>query len=316
MIALDNGFQDVVAIVSDGADSARRLAAALGYQTLSRDRVDPAALEVLGIDPQWEAVETLVGDVAQGRGYFRLIDFPWREIGVMRDGCQPWDTGGIFDVNIRSLQSIERLQSGMTRNGFVGFAPVTHWQFGPLDVKEVVLRDADGLCIAMMQRLSPPLAGYEGVEGPVSYVFNSTQVVADFAAARAFYVDVLGWQVVQETTMRQEQGHNCMGLPLDVARQCDMTIGIYHPRGVTEGSVEIIGFAVEGLDYSRAEPAARGIASLRFPVSDPQAVLSKAADGGCDIVPLRRARIAPYGEVELGALVTPWGARLELFRPL
>jgi catechol 2,3-dioxygenase-like lactoylglutathione lyase family enzyme len=316
MIAQDNGFQDVVAIVQDNAETARRLQAALGFEILGQGAVDPNALDVLGLDPEWQATEILVGDPAQGRGNIRLISVPDHKLPVKRDGCQAWDTGGIFDFNIRALQSIDDVQSKMSFEGFVGYSPVIHWQFGPLDVKEVVMRDGDGLCIAFMQRLAPPLTGYEDVAVPVSYVFNSTQIVPDFAAARAFYVDVLGWKVVQETTMRQEQGDNCMGLPLDVARDRVMKIGIFHPLGKMEGSVEIIEFDVEGRDYSDAPAAARGIASLRFPVSDPQDILTRAEGAGCTTLPLRQANIVPYGAVELGGFVTPWGARLEVFRSL
>lgn len=315
MISLDNGFQEVVTIVADSAATAQRLNAALGYQMLAKGPVDPAALEALGIDGSWAANEVLVGDPAQGRGYIRLIDFAGRILPVGRNGGQAWDTGGIFDFNIRSLISLDDAQLTMTCHGFVGHAPVVHWQFGPLDVKEAVLSDADGVCIAMMERLAPPLTGYEAVKGPVSYVFNSTQIVADFDAARAFYVDVLGWTAAQETTMEHESGDNCMGLPLSVARECEVKIGVYHPRGVMEGSVEIIQFGVEGRDYSQAPAASRGIASLRFPVSDPAAILARAADSGYAVMAVRETHIAPYGAVELGSLLTPWGARMEFFKP-
>ena len=235
--------------------------------------------------------------------------------GVARDGAQPWDVGGLFDINIRCLDSIEHQHGAMTGNGFVAFAPVTQWQFGALTVKEVVHRDADGLCIAMMQRMAPPLTGYEGA-GPVSHIFNSTQVVADFAAARSFYVDALGWAPVQESNWTHEDGDNCLGLPLDVARHCAVQVGIYHPHGVMEGSVEIIGYGVEGRDFGAAGPPLRGLASLRFPLTAPEAFLERAGKGGCAVLPLRRAEIAPYGLVEIGAAITPWGARLEVFRPL
>lgn len=316
MISFNDGFQEVVAIVKNCDDTARRLQAIFGFEILAEGAVDAAALVLLGLDANWSARDVLVGDPAQQRGYIRLISVADQRLPVGRDGGQAWDSGGIFDFNIRALRSIEDVQSKMTDEGFVGHAPVTHWQFGPLDVKEVVLSDADGLCIALMQRLAPPLTGYEQVEGPVSYVFNSTQVVRDFDAARAFYVDHLGWQVVQETTMKQSQSVNCMGLPLDVARDREMRIGIYQPNGKMEGSVEIIAFDLEGLDFSDAPAAARGIAALRFPLSDPQAMLDKAAAAGCQIEPLQQTEIAPYGKVEMGALVTPWGARFQPFRTL
>lgn len=313
MIALDNGFQEAVAIVSDAADSARRLGAIFGYAVLHDGAPSPEALALLGVDPTWEAREIIVGDPAQHRGYMRLISFPGEQTGVMRDGAQSWDSGGIFDVNIRCLQSIEDQQQAMTRHGFVGFAPVTQWQFGAFNVKEVAMRDGDGLCIAMMQRMAPPLTGYEAVEGPVSYIFNSTQIVRDFDAARAFYVDALGWTPIQESVSRHEDGLNCIGLPVDIARERGMRIGIYQMQGRFEGSVEIIEHDVEGMDFSAAAPPDRGMASLRFPVSDVAAFLTKAEQGGCTILAPRTTDIAPYGRVEMGAAITSWGARFEIF---
>ena len=316
MIAFNNGFQEVVVLVAESQRSAQRLQAIFGFEILATAAVQPAALALLGLDPAWTAEEILLGDAAQQRGYIRLISVQGQRLPVERDGARAWDSGGIFDFNIRALRSIEDVQSKMTDHGFVGHAPITHWQFGPLDVKEVVLSDADGLCIALMQRLAPPLTGYEHVAGPVSYVFNSTQVVRDFDAARAFFVDHLGWQVVQETTMKQSQSVNCMGLPLDVARDREMRIGIYQANGKMEGSIEIIAYDVEGLDFSDAPAASRGIKAVRLPLSDPQAMLDKAEAAGCQMEPLRVVEIAPYGKVEMGAFITPWGARFQPFRIL
>ena len=316
MRALDNGFQEAVAIVSDASATADRLCRVLGYGRLWEGAPARESLDLLGVPADWQAQEVLIGDADQGRGYIRLLAFPGRDTGVMRDGAQPWDTGGIFDINIRALRSIETLYRGMTQAGFAGFAPITAWDFGPVSVKEVVSRDGDGVCIAFMERVAPPLQGFEAVTGPASYVFNSTQVVADFDAARTFYTEVMGWKPVQESQWAHEAGFNCMGLPLDVARTRQIRVGIYHPHGRMEGSLEIIAFEGEGLDFANASPPDRGWASLRFPVRDVDGVVGRAAAAGCAVQPRRSFLLAPYGEVEAAGLVTPWGARLEAFRAL
>ena len=81
-----------------------------------------------------------------------------------------------------------------------------------------------------------------------------------------------------------------------------MRIGMYQANGRMTGSVEIIQFGTRTLDFSHRAPPMRGWASLRFPVSDLDALLAR--------VP------ATIGPVELegrraAAVVTPWGARLE-----
>jgi len=216
---------------------------------------------------------------------------------------------------MRALPDIEALQAGFVAQGFVANAPVTDWDFGPLAVREVVSRDADGLCIALMERVRPPLQGYEGVCGPASWVFNSTQVVPDFEAARALYRDALGWLPVQETQgfAAQEGGANCMGLPVGIAAQIPMRIGIYHPEGRMEGSVEIIEFGVAGVDFSASAPPLRGWASLRFAVRDVEDFAGRARAGGCAIIGPVMADWQPHGRARACAAITPWGARLEAF---
>ncbi|SFO02931.1 hypothetical protein [Sphingomonas sp. OK281] len=314
MIALDNGFDEATAIVLEVDASIARLNAIFGYRTIWRGQAAPATLELMGIDPSWTADEALIGDPAQGRGNIRLFAFPGRDTGVMRDGAQAWDSGGLFDINIRALSAIEPIHAAMTRHGFCAFGPLTAWDFGALSVKEVVSRDADGLAIAVMQRMAPPLTGYDDAIGDTSYVFNSTQVVPDFDAARAFYVDALGWSVVQESTWAHASGDNCLGLPLDVARVRDLKVGIYQANGRNEGSVEVLEYTAESLHFAEAGPPARGWATLRFPMSDIEGFLVSAARGGCTILPPRVIRMEPWGDVTAAAAVTPWGVRLEAFR--
>lgn len=316
MISQDNGFHEVVSIVRSAASSARRLADSFGYEIIHQGTPDPAALASLGIPHGWAGEEVLVGDPAQQRGFMRLISFAGHETAQMRPGGSCWDTGGIFDINIRALHDIEGVGARMNKNGFVAYTPVTRWQFGPLDVKEHVFNDSDGIGIAIMERMAPPLEGHETVVNQCSYIFNSTQSVPDFAAARAFYVDVLGWKPIQETEWTHEDGNNCIGLPPSVASTCPIKVGIYQSNGLNDGSVEIIELAVDGLDMSRGRPPERGIACLRFPVSDAQAFLDKSAAAGCEIVDLTEAEIAPYGKLRIGGVITPWGARLDVFETL
>ena len=255
MIAGNNGFQEVVGIVVDVEASARMLCQALGYIELCRGKVPHDALAMWQTEPNASAQEVVIGHPDSPRGQIRLVSFDGAATGRMRDGAQAWDPGGIFDINVRALSGIEGLHRALGLAGYVSPAPITDWDFGPLSVREVVENNADGLAIALMERVSPPLAGYEGVSGPASWVFNSTQIVPDFASARAFYVDALGWQVVQESDLVHEDGRNCMGLPLGLAPDIKARVGIYQAQGKMEGSVEIIAFDFAGIDFSAAAPA-------------------------------------------------------------
>jgi hypothetical protein len=315
MQAIDNGFQEVVGVVADAGASASRICAATGFTIRHAGSVPTGALTLLGLPPGHSAREVVIGHSGSDRGAIRLVSLDGSPAGLMRDGGQAWDTGGIFDINLRALAGgIEPLHRALGDAGFRAHAPITDWDFGTLAVREVVESDADGLCVALMERVSPPLTGYEAISGPASWVFNSTQVVTDFDAARRILVDGLGWQVVQETEgpAAQPSGANCMGLPAGLAPDIAMRIGIYHPRGRMEGSVEIIAFTCGSNDFSGTTAAPRrGWASLRFPVSDLADFMRRMERAGCTVLGPVAFDWAPHGPVRAAAAVTPWGARFE-----
>lgn len=310
MDALNNGFQEAVGIVADVKASARHLCEALEYEVRHSGAVPAGALELWGLSGR-TAHETLIGHPDSPRGDIRLIQIEGTPGKRVRDGAQAWDTGGIFDINIRALHDIEPLHHALGLRGFLSPAPITSWDFGPLSVREVVENNADGLAIALMQRVSPPLVGYESIGGNASWVFNSTQVVPDFDAARAFYCGALGWSPVQETTLVHEHGHNCMGLPFGLAPGVTARIGIYQAQGHMEGSVEIIAFDCGSHDFSGADVPDRGWASLRMPVSDVALFADKAANAGCTVGSQVEFDWMPHGRARSVSVRTPWGARLD-----
>ncbi len=249
------------------------------------------------------------------RGGVRFVSFDVAWQTLLRDGAQAWDSGGIYDINVRALTGIEDLHARFGQNGWQAIAPVAAWDFGVFAVKEVIERDHDGLEIALMERVRPPLAGYDNLAGPASWVFNSTQIVPDFTAARRLYVDALGWVPVQETdgfAAPSADGANCMGLPPGLAPTIPMRIGIYQSRGVMAGSVEIIAFGAGGRDCSHdIVPPRRGWAALRFAVADLEDFARRAIAGGCAVIGPVPLDWAPWGGGEAVAAITPWGARLE-----
>lgn len=317
MISRDNGFEEAVGIVADCQASAQRLCQALDYEVRHDGVLPLAAGQLLGLGAV-PARETLIGHPDASRGAIRLITPEGAPSPLMRDGAQAWDSGGIFDINIRALTGIDALHRTLGAAGFRAHAPIVDWDFGALSVREVVESDADGLCIALMERVHPPLTGYDGLGGNASWVFNSTQVVPDFDAARALFVDHLGWLPVQETEgpAGTVGGANCMGLPVGLAGEIRMRIGIYHPQGRMEGSIEIIAYDCGGIDFSAARPPQRGWAAVRLSVTDLSAFATAMAAARCEISTPVRFHWAPYGEVEALTATTPWGARFEALRLL
>lgn len=313
MISTDNGFQEAVGFVADIDASGARITAATGFVEIYRGEVPDAALKLLGITGSPKTRELLLSHPTVPRGHIRLLSLAGEPAGVIRDGAQAWDNGALFDVNLRALESIDDLHAAMGRNGFVSPAPITSFDFDPVSVREVLERDGDGLCFALMERVRPALAGYEHVAGPASWVFNATQIVSDFSVARSFYVDQLGWKVVQEASWKHADGRNCMGLPVGLAPDILVTVGVYQAQGRMEGSVEIIRFDCDGLDFSADAPPKRGWAALRFAVSNLSEFQALAEQGGCKTIGPVPVHWAPHGDFRAVAAITPWGVRLEAF---
>lgn len=308
--ALDNGYDELIAIVADAKASAERLCRILGYTVVGSGSADAGLLALHELDPVSGWSEVIIGQPQCDRGRIRL----WQSAGEIaparRLGAQAWDVGGLFDVSLRSLGPIDDLLANFCRNGFSAMAPVADFNMGGLDVREALARDGDSLCFAMAERVSPPLSGWDHVKGPASNPFNSVITVEDLDEGKRFFVDGLGWTALVDTALVHDGGRNVMGLPLDVARDKQVALAIVQQQGKMEGSVELIAYPCEGHDFRGDQPHWRGLASLSFPVSDLDAVLARAGAAGGRIVPPCAVDRGPYGSGRAAAVITPWNARL------
>ena len=228
------------------------------------------------LDSPAQAREVLIGHPDSQRGDIRLVAFDGAPGGRMRDGAQAWDPGGIFDINVRALTGIEPLHRALGLAGFLSPAPITDWEFGPLSVREVVENNADGLAIALMERVSPPLTGYEEHRRPGLMGVQFDPDRARFRRGpRLLCRCCWAGRSCRRAIWLHPDGRNCMGLPLGLAPEIKAKVGIYQAQGRMEGSVEIIAFDLRGIDFSAGAPPDRGWAALRFPVSDAAAFLAR-----------------------------------------
>lgn len=311
--ALDNGYDELIAIVADAQASADRLCRILGFDEERSGPVDTGFLALHDLDLASGWSEIVIGQPQCDRGRIRLWQSAGQVTPVRRMGAQAWDVGGLFDVSLRSLGPIDDLLANFCRNGFSAMAPVADFNMGGLDVREALVRDGDSLCFAMAERVSPPLQGWDHVTGPVSNPFNSVITVEDLDEAKGFFVDGLGWTALVDTALVHEGGRNVMGLPLDIARDKEVALAIVQQKGRMEGSIELISYPCEGHDFRNDEPHWRGLASLSFPVSDLDAMLSRAETAGGSIIAPCPIDRGPYGSGRGAAVITPWAARLIFF---
>lgn len=316
MIARDNGYQEAIAIVADAAASAERLCAALGFARVHAGPVAGGLLALLALDPGEGWSEVLIGQPDCARGQLRLLSRSGPPARPRRLGAQPWDIGGWFDAGVRSLGPIDAALDRLTLQGFAAFASVADFDMGGFAVREVLAHDADGLCFALAERVAPPLVGYEHVTGPISNLFNSVIAVTDLRAAVAMFVDGLGWTALVDTALVHADGRNVMGLPLDLARTREVKLAIVQQQGRMEGSVELIEYPCEGLDFAKAPPDARGLAAFSFPVSNVAQAAARAQAAGWEVSSAQAVTWAPHGECHAASVMTPWGAQMLFLEPL
>lgn len=256
--------------------------------------------------------EALLRSPGSTAGYVRLVRFD-EPGGQIRPNAQSWDTGGWFDFNVR-VTDIRRKSAQMLTLGWHGYSDPVEFEFGPFVVREWLAIGPDGVVIAMIERVKPPLSGWPEFDD-VSRVFNATQVVADFDTSVAFYKEVLGFQpYLEHEGPSRAAGPNVLGLPHNLATEIPRRVVILHPEKLNLGSIEILAFdGASGRDFSAATTAPRrGILALRFPGDDLPALRRRLRDSSARHVgDIERVTLPPYGEVERLIVRGPAGEQIE-----
>lgn len=312
-----HGMQEIVASVSDIARVARVFKSIGGW---TAKRLPDAPRE------QWKAwrvprsvtriEQMLLTAAGDDRGCVRLVRFHGGRQRLMRSSGRTWDTGGIFDIDVfaRDARATYRL---LQAEGWSAYGDPVDYSWAGFDVCEVVATGPDGLVIALIEPRHPPRASFPRYRG-FSRVFNSAQMVRDPAATRAFFVDVLGWQYLIDSEVRDavEPGQLMLGLPLPIARTVVRKIGVVHPRGENDGSLEPISMPeLGGVDFA-AHCVAPNLGWLcwRFRVEDASALATAIESRGHPLYTrLQGLRVAGLGETRMFSVRTPDGAIIEFY---
>lgn len=251
------------------------------------------------------------------RGVLRIVVFRGVKQRLMRPSQHVWDGGGIFDVDMYSNDA-NATYAALQRHGWTAFHDAADYGFGALQVREVIIVGPDGFVIGLIERRAPPLDWPEGL-GAMTRQFNSSQIVRDYDAAAAFFRDILGWKPLFEVigTGEAEPGQ-ILGLPMPQCADVERRVGIWHPEGSNDGSVELIQCAgIRARDFSEDAVAPNiGLLSLRFPVADAEAMAAEIVARGWPLyTPPMAVELAPYGPAMLFSVRTPDGAILEFYQP-
>lgn len=308
------GWREAVINTSNASAWIALLTSVGQWQVIATGTVDKGLLDLWHLDSAVTGKQTLLGNPGTDRGYIRLIELQGAEQSLIRANDRPWDTGGHFDINIRVL-GLRALQAQLNTQGWHGDSEPSQFRFGPFEVIEWIARGPDGVRVAFSERLAPELEGYPHLRG-FSRTFNATQTVADMPGALAFYRDVLGMEIyLEHEGASAVEGPNVLGLPFETTASVARTVYVLHPRAVNEGSVELLSFnGASGRDLSaHAKPANLGITALRFEVSDLNALRVELAKRGHPLSQFVDTTLPPYGNVKIGTLTSPEGARLEFY---
>ncbi|MDG1709103.1 MAG: hypothetical protein P8H03_10095, partial [Emcibacteraceae bacterium] len=315
---MNNGWHEAVIMVSDLNRIAEDLEIVGNWQVLDEGKVDPRQLNVWGVSQYVTGCYKLMKNPSTNKGFIRFVSLDNQPQKQIRPAGQIWESGGIFDLNFRVTDINKKFEQLLNR-GWTAFNEPTQYEFGPVVVSEVLMIGPDGVCFALIERISPPLEEV-GDPNEISRSFNSSLIVKDLEKSYKFFNETLGFKKAMELIGHNlPPGPNVLGLAHNIAPNHAMDVYIIHPNGVTDGSVELLYLHdIEGRDFSKdARPYNLGITALRFPIDD---VLKKADDLKQNDIPLvyqpTTFELAPYGDVKIFALELPEGGWIEFFEPL
>lgn len=314
------GIQEVVFSVYDIARASAALIAVGDYRLMALPDADAAQAAAWHVPAGYTRIEqALLLPPDDDKGALRLVAFHGLDRDLIRPSQRTWDSGGIFDLDLFSRDVRGVYRKLQRDHGWTAFGEPVDYEIGDFDVTQVVAIGPDGLVLAVIQPHKPPTLELPAFTA-LSRIFNSTQIVRDFDATLAFYRDVLEWRPMMDTTIDDaiEPGAEVLGLPMPHARSCVRRVGIVHPTGSNDGSVELIEIGLAGRDFAeRAVAPNVGLLALRIEVPSVAAYAAGIIRrGGVLYTAATRLDLAGLGRVELFSIRTPDGAILEFYEVL
>ena len=314
---LQQGWTEVVASVSDLAGATSLYEGIAGWQIQHRGPLDRATLTAWGLSEDVNGEQVLLGLPGETRGYLRLVHFPDVPAEQIRSSAQAWDTGGFFDMTVM-VASMEEAFHAMQQAGWHGYSEPIEGRAGPLHFSKVRMRGTDGIVMALIERIAPPLEGWPEFSR-MSHPFSVSLVTADYPGTRRFYEETLGLAVYLEGHGRPEkEGPTLSGFPLSLSDEIGGHYVIMRPDPVAApaGRIEILAYDVTGRDLAdRARPPNYGLFALRYPVRDVVTTAKELARRGAQLVYEPREMLRPpFGKVTQFAIATPHGGWIEIYQ--
>jgi catechol 2,3-dioxygenase-like lactoylglutathione lyase family enzyme len=311
----DAGWAEAVVVVRSIARTAEWLGEVAGWSARGPDRDTPAAvLRLWGLPEAAQGRERLLGNAGDESGFVRLVELEGAGPQVeIRGNGMTWDTGGVFSLMTRS-RGLDAAYARHQAMGYSAFNEPTDFDFGGVVLRNIVLRGPDGVNIAIYERRSPLLVGWQTIR-KLSAPFNAMQMVRDVPAAQRFYANLFGYApVAAGEFLDPALTPNNFALPQNVAMERARRYAILAIEGAEIGRVEPMNFeGLIGRDLAeRARFPNYGVAALRFPTARLAVTLGKARAMGIVPSPIVEAMLEPWGRVRLAQVRSPDGVLIEL----
>lgn len=315
---IGKGWQEVVVHVSKPGPWVSFFTEDAGWKVASRGPIDPVILRAWKLEGTVTGTEVLLVNEGDAKGWIRLVTLKGVKSEPIRPAAQAWDPGGWFSLMTRSRDATTLYNKAISR-GWTAYNSPQEFNFGGVQLRNVVIRGPDGVNVSIYERLVPKLEGWETIKG-ISRVFNVMTMVKDFEAERAFFQEGLGfgaWFIgnYEDTT---EVATN-FGLPVNFSTQVPRRSGILWESQSEDGRVELMRFVgLEGVDHaSRARFSNRGIVAIRLPVANLEVWIAKVRAKGIEVNGTNlTAHLAPYGRVKSAWVQSPNGGIVEAFEVL
>lgn len=307
------GYHELLIVTADRDKWVEEFAPIAGWEVRDSGVVDQGWLSLWSVEDA--ASYTVLGNPGTSRGFIRLIEFDGTPADFIRPNDQSWDMGGLFDFNMRVTDMAETRRALMDAGWAAPSEPV-EFSFGPFVVQEWLPRGLDGVRLAVIERVKPPLEGWPHMR-KFSRAFNATMIVADIADARRFWREGLGFRsYIEHRAPSKEAGPNVLGIPHNLATEITRDVSILHPDAKNEGSIELLAYeGATGADFShRTEMPYRGLARLRFQVKGLADLRTKISTLGYPATAIATGLpISGVGKVDVFVATAPGGTKIELY---
>lgn len=278
----------------------------LGFEILARSEgSDPGLAQLWSLQPADIARQAIVRTPGEQHGMLHLVQFVDPDPPV-RAGAEVYDlVPKNLDIHARDLPArfAELKASGEV---FRNDSPSEITTEGGLTFREIHMKGHDDTNIVLLESEGEQLPyspqGFAGV-GPV------ITIVPSASAEKAFYVDVLGLEILSENILNGPEIERMVGLPPGAG----LDVSVLGHEEEHFGRIEIVDYqGVDGTNlYPKARPKALGTLHVSYMSQDLKAVRSRLGLAGVPITEYGQVTTL-FGSGQAIAFASPAGMRIEV----